>query len=133
MDVFLNSPDLPEEIKAFSETKRAFTRDATDDGNMGRNTDLLRAYLFHCLRVCFRGQNVRSVFLPALSYLGKTKNSPMLHSVIVCEMADQAAAIVTDAQTSSSFLELGIIRAVDDGLRPFDFDPVAFVRNIGAG
>jgi hypothetical protein len=57
----------------------------------------------------------------------------MLHSVIVCEMADQAAAIVTDAQTSSSFLELGIIRAVDDGLRPFDFDPVAFVRNIGAG
>jgi hypothetical protein len=133
---------MPEKIRVFVDNAKVFTHDTSQDGNIAQNTDLLRAYLFHCLRIYFQGQNVKSVFLPVLSYVGKTQRSPMIHCVIVCEMEDKQTATVSDSQTMAEFLELRVIEAVNSGIQPatggcvspsLEADPVAFLKNIGIG
>ena len=137
---FLSAPENCDATKSF--VAKVIRRDGALQGNLIHNTDLLRLFIFRCLRECFHGQNIKSVFLPVLSYVGKTKRSPMLHCIIVCEMEDQEIASVSDCQTMAEFLELRVIEAVDCELQPatdgrispsVESDPVAFLTKIGVG
>ena len=81
---------------------------------LGTNTKLLWAFVFTCLRECFRGQGISPIFMPPVIYKGCTAASPMIHFVVVCTMAEENAAMPSDTQPLEAVHRLPILRA-DDG------------------
>ena len=101
------------------------------------NTDLAKAFVFSFLRDYLHGQNVQSVFLPPVSYMGRTQGKPMIHFVVVCSMEAEQEAQVVDRQSAGDFLNLRLLLAdegtidVAAGSRNDSVcvdDPVSFLR-----
>lgn len=115
---FVSNPALLPELRAFvNQIIRAYPLPAC---GMGRNTRLLKAFVFDFLRACFEGQNIQSFFLPPVSFLGSTARSPMIHFTVICIMEDEEAAQVVDEQGPSDFLRMKIVNASDHDIRVAD-------------
>jgi len=109
-------PDLPEATRRFVQ-KAGQPVSFDRDGVLHRSTDLLKAFVFTCLSDYLRGQNIMSVFLPAVAYTGRTNNSPMLHFVVICEMGLQASP-GGSRQSAQDFLGLATIKATENRIVP---------------
>jgi hypothetical protein len=139
MDRFVSNPDMAQETKAFvTETLRRHPLRST---RIARDTALLRAFVFSCLRDYLRGHNVGSVFLPPVSYMGTTAQSPMVHFLVVCTMQAPEAALVVDRQCAGDFLQMNALRATDNTLevigprtahRSAETDPVSYLATMQA-
>lgn len=135
MERFMGNPDLPEETGEF--VAGALRSRSLPPTGYVNNTDLLKAFLFTCLREYLHGQNVQSVFLPPVSYMGRTNLSPMIHFIVVCSMEAEEEAQVLDRQSARDFLSLNVLYASDEGIRVAEgyggsqvsiLDPVSFLR-----
>jgi len=115
MGQFLARPDMPKAASQFAE-KAASSRPLSSTGS-AHNTDLLRLFVFSCLREYFHGQNVWSVFLPTVSYFGTSKSTRMMHLVAVCRMEKQESPLVIESQSLEEFLEMKVVRATDDTIK----------------
>ncbi len=132
MKRFLSSDDLSPDVRAHCKAalgKRRLARLPVITGQ----TQLLRMFVFVCLRDYFRGQNVESWFLPPVSYLGRSESSPMVHFTVICSMGEMESAQVVDRQRARDFIKRGIVQANEQGLFPevaaTGSDPVAIVRD----
>ena len=131
----LRKPDLPQATKDFVARIGVPTRLGK---GMARSTELLRAFVFTFIRECFGGQNITSVFLPPIAYMGSSDASPMVHFAVVCKMGPEEDPHVSELQSADQFFDLRLLRATDTQVQPIDdagaghrceLDPVAFVRN----
>lgn len=111
---FLARPDAPAVVSNFA--RIVMNKRPLPGGGSTSNTDLLRLFVFSCLREYFHGQNVSSLFLPAVSYYGTTRHSPMMHFVAVCKMEDPESAMVSESQSLEDFLQMKVVRATDDAI-----------------
>jgi len=130
MDRFTSKRDLASEIKAVISRERAVR---TPSSSLYRNTELLRLFVFDFLRGCFVGQNIKSFFLPAVKFLGRTRFSPMIHFCVVCEMERLESAQVVDEQSAGDFVSMGMVTAKDRGLTKGSPDPTALLANSWVG
>jgi len=127
--------DLTQEMNDFVEA--VLEEDPLPPRGYVENTELAKAFVFCFLRDYLHGQNVQSVFLPPVSYMGRTQRSPMIHFVVVCSMEAEEEAQVVDRQSAGDFLSLRLLRAeertidVVAGSRSDSVcvdDPVSFLR-----
>lgn len=130
MDRFISRRDLANEIRTVISRERAVK---VPDSSLYRNTELLRLFMFDFLRGCFVGQNVKSFFLPAVKFLGKTRYSPMIHFCVVCAMERVESAQVVDEQSAGDFVDMGMVTAGDRGLTGGLSDPTALLTNSWVG
>lgn len=125
------------------EATRRFVRNARQpvpfgkEGVLCRSTDFLKAFVFTCLSDYMGGQNVMTVFLPAVAYMGRSTRSPMLHFVVICEMGP-AESPGGSRQSAQEFLELATMKATETAIVPnarwnkglrIEDDSAAFLRN----
>jgi hypothetical protein len=127
--------NLPQATLPFAKMADAINKNSAQ---LHRNTDLLKAFVFTCMSDYLRGQNILSVFLPPVAYIGSTTSSPMLHFVVVCKMGPQDSPLGDMEQSAQEFFGLATIRATDaaivsekPGTRRLgdELDPVAFISN----
>jgi hypothetical protein len=132
---FISNPDLPEETAQF--VRSVLDSRPLPQRGYVENTDLIKAFVFSFLREYLHGQNVSSVFLPPVYYMGRTIRSPMVHFVVVCYMESQEQAQVVDSQSAEEFLNLNLLHATDNRLEVATVsstqgnvvqDPVVFLR-----
>jgi len=137
---FLCNPDMAPETKQC--LTRALRRRPLPNNTYTQHTELLRVFVFSCLREYLRGQNIESVFLPPVSYIGKTRNSPMMHFLIVCRMQDPQSAQADDRQCAADFHRFAAVRATDNGLEVIGAratqgsvqnDPVSYLTRMQVG
>lgn len=132
MTRFISRRDLANEVRTVIKRERPMK---LRDSGLYRNTELLRLFMFDFLRGCFAGQNIKSFFLPAVEYLGKTTRSPMIHFCIIGEMERLESAQVVDEQSAGDFVSMGTLRADKTGLTSRNsisnrsVDPVALLRH----
>jgi len=134
----LDEDDLPDATKAFllgAGDPQAF------EGALCRNTERLKAFIFTHFRACFRGQNITSVFLPAIAYKGLTARSPMVHVTAVCKVGDQEEPKDREPQSAREFFRLRTLCASDAAIGEcthpvqgdrVETDPVAFLKGYRA-
>lgn len=131
---FISNPDLPGETSSFIDT--VLSQNPLPRTGYIQNTELLRVFVFSCMREYFHGQNVKSLFLPMVVYTGRNESTPMVHFTVVCHMEPQEDAQVVDAQSAGDFLQMDTVRAGDEGLtvvtelahQAGGIDPVCYLR-----
>jgi len=131
---FVSNQDLPQETEQF--VSAVLNENTLPTQGYIENTELTRAFIFTFLREYLHGQNVQSIFLPPVSYIGSTERSPMIHFVVICSMETVEEAQVVDAQSAGDFLQMDIVRAGDEGLtvvtelehQASGTDPVCYLR-----
>ena len=132
---FVSNPDLPEETAQFVNT--VIENISLPNSGFVEDTDLVKAFVFTFLREYMHGQNVESVFLPPVSYMGRTTRSPMVHFVVICRMETEEQAQVVDSQCAADFLSLSLLRVANQRLEVDTGranqgnvvqDPVTFLR-----
>ena len=126
MDRFIARRDLAIDIRTSVSRERAVK---LPDSNLYRNTELLRLFMFDFLRGCFAGQNIKSFFLPAVRFLGRTERSPMIHLCVVCQMERLESAQVVDEQSAGDFVSMDMITAEDRGLTKGSPNPITLLTN----
>ncbi len=105
---FMNQ-DLTQEMRDFVEA--ILEENPLPSRGYVENTELSKAFVFSLLRDYLHGQNIQSVFLPPVSYMGRTARSPMIHFAVVCYMEAEEEAQVVETQSARDFLNLGLLRA----------------------
>lgn len=112
MQQFLSDSDLLPTVKEYAEK---VVQDKTPEQYEGfyYHTELLKVYVFYWLRQCLRSNNIKSIFLPPISYVGTSFRSPMLHFAVICSLEDEQVAIIKDKQTISDFLDLKTVEATE--------------------
>jgi hypothetical protein len=130
MDRFISKRDLAGEIRTAVKKERLVR---VPDSDLYRNTELLRLFMFDFLRTYLVGQNVKSFFLPAVKFFGRTKKSPMIHFCVVCEMENLESAQVVDEQSAGDFLGMDMVTAEDRGLTKGLLDPITLLANSWIG
>ena len=111
----LADPDLPKATRIF--TGRAGGARPIGRG-LATNLELLKAFVFSCVRQSMHGQNIGSVFLPPVAYTGSSAKSPMIHFAVVCKMGAQNEAPAAEPQTAEDFFRLNILHASDTSIGP---------------
>lgn len=112
----LRDRELPAATRVFLEEAGQivpFNREQT----LYSNTDVLKAFVFTCVRDSFHGQNIRPIFLPVVSYQGTTARSPMLHFAIVCCMGAQSTPFDEPLQSAEGFFKLATLTATDTSIK----------------
>jgi len=127
---FISRRDLPSEIRTVVNRERSVK---LPDSSLYRNTELLRLFVFDFLRGCFAGQNIKSFFLPAVEYLGKTQYSPMIHFCVVCAMESVESAQVVDEQSAGDFVGMSIVSVKNSGLKNDSPNPISLLTNSWVG
>jgi len=131
----LRDRDLPAATRQFTHRAGRF-EPANRERTVYRNTDALKAFVFTCIRDYLQGQNIVSVFLPPVSYMGRTTSSPMLHFTVVCRMGRADAALATPCQSAQDFLSLATLDATEKAITvsaareeslQVELDPAVFV------
>ena len=129
MRQFLARPDMPKAASQFA-VEAASRRPLSSTGS-AHNTDLLRLFVFSCLREYFHGQNVWSVFLPTVSYFGKSSSTRMVHLVAVCRMEKQESPLVIENQSLEDFLQVKVVRATDGAIE-VEEDSIGLNANVAS-
>ena len=114
MDSFISRRDLASEIRDVVNRESIVK---LSHSNLYRNTELLRLFMFDFLRRYFIKQKIKSFFLPAVKYLGKTPNSPMIHFCVICSMDSIESSQAVDEQSAGDFVSMGIVTADNNDLR----------------
>jgi len=130
MERFISRRDLASEIQTVVEREHAVK---LPNSSLYRNTELLRLFMFDFLRAYLVGQNVKSFFLPAVRFIGRTEWSPMIHFCVVCAMESLESAHVVDEQSAGDFVGMGMVTAEDRGLTEGSPDPIALLTNSWVG
>lgn len=133
MDRFIARQDLASDIRTSVSRERAVK---VPDSTLYQNTELLRLFVFDFLRGCFAGQNIKSFFLPAVKFSGRTPYSPMIHFCVVCEMENMESAQVVDEQNAGDFVNMGIVTADNAAIRRGRddlVDPLVSLKNTWVG
>jgi len=132
MNRFIAKRDLPSEIRTAVSREHAVKLPVLipcQISNLYHNTELLRLFMFDFLRGCFAGQNIKSFFLPAVRFQGRTKWSPMIHLCVVCQMEGIESAQVVDEQSAGDFVGMDMITAKDGGLTEDSPNPTTLLTN----
>ncbi len=114
--LFATAPDLPPATADY--LARVTANNPLPQVGRVANTGVLKAFVFNTLRAYFRVQNVVSLFLPPVAYVGMTKRSPMIHFAVVCHMRREEAPFADDVQTAEHFLAMSVLKATDDSIEP---------------
>jgi hypothetical protein len=104
---------------------------------MSINVELLKAFVYTVIRDIFRGQNIVSIFLPAIEYIGSSADSPMMHFTIIGKMGGQEKAAEREIQNAEQFFKLKTLQANDREIVDFEkggdqleLDPVKFITTV---
>ena len=131
---FVSSSDLPGDTRSFIDT--VLRQNPLPRTGYIQNTELLRIFVFSCMRDYLHGQNIRSIFLPTVVYTGRTQSTPMIHFAVICHMEPEEVAQVVDVQSAGDFLQMDIVRVRDEdlalvselGRQARGTDPVSYLR-----
>lgn len=123
---FISKRDLPIEIKDIVKNEKPIK---LTKSSLYKNTEILRLFMFDCLRGYFIGQNIKSFFLPTVKFIGKSSRSPMIHFCVVCIMENLESAQVVNEQDAKEFIDMGMVTAKAGGLIDNVPDPVELLKN----
>jgi len=127
---FISRKDLASDMQTVVKNERSVK---VPNSVLYRNTELLRLFMFDFLRSYLVGQNVKSFFLPAVKFFGRTIRSPMIHFCVICAMENLESAQVVDEQSAGDFVGMGMVTADDRGLTKGSPDPITLLANSWVG
>jgi len=130
MERFISRRDVAIEIRTVLKREHFVN---VPNSDLYRNTELLRLFMFDFLRAYLVGQNVKSFFLPAVKFFGRTTKSPMIHFCVICAMENLESAQVMDEQSAGDFVSMDMVTAEDRGLTKGSPDPTALLANSWVG